>query len=173
MFPKILFPVIWKKKNFILVYFTFFYKKMFQKNTKMALKWPKMTFSKKAPVWFVIRTGAVFNPNFRFVDQMMCPESVWTNRQTSKNMTKPMEVPTFSAQTGRWLDQWWVDQWERWFNRQTESGHTLKYIEVPTFSAKTGGLLDQWWVDQWEQWFNYQHFLNKKGHKKISITFFI
>ena len=36
-----------------------------------------------------------------------------TDRQTSKNMSKPMEVPTFSAQTGRWLDQWWVDQWER------------------------------------------------------------
>ena len=138
MFPKILFSVISKKKNFILVHFTFFYKKMFQKNTKMALKWPKMTFSKKAPVWFYPGTGIVFSPNFKCVDQKM-----W--EKTPDKQTQP----------------------------HTESGHTLKYIEVPTFSAQTGGWLDQWWVDQWERWFNYQHFLNKKGHKKISITFFI
>ena len=37
-----------------------------------------------------------------------------TNTQTESGHTlKTIEVPTFSAQTGGWLDQWWVDQWER------------------------------------------------------------
>ena len=37
-----------------------------------------------------------------------------TNPQTESGHTlKYIEVPTFSAQTGGWLDQWWVDQWER------------------------------------------------------------